>query len=76
VKIPIQAQPVMRNVSTADRINASGNGITASGCSTWTAIGCAGAVAACAGACYVSLGTACAACFAAIGASSCFSCLE
>lgn len=75
MKLPIQAQPVMRNVTTADRMGASGNGITPSGCSTWTAIGCTAALAACAGICAASLGSGCVACFAGLGASSCFDCL-
>jgi hypothetical protein len=75
MKIPIQAQPVIRNVSTANHMNVLDNGITASGCSTWTAVGCAASLAACGAVCYGSGGLACAPCLAAIGASSCMECL-
>jgi hypothetical protein len=73
MKLPIQAQPVLRNVS--DTKIAMMNAVTASGCSTWKKIGCAASVAACAGVCYASGGLACASCFAGLGQSGCIDCL-
>ncbi|WP_019502199.1 hypothetical protein [Pseudanabaena sp. PCC 6802] len=73
MKLPVQAQPVLRNVS--DTKIAMTNAVIASGCSTWKKIGCAGAVAACAAVCYASGGLACAGCFAGLGQSSCIDCL-
>ena len=75
MKVPIQAQPVIRNVSTANHMNVLDNGIIASACPWWKAAGCAAAVAACGGICVASLGTTCVACLAGIGAGDCFSCL-
>jgi hypothetical protein len=49
--------------------------IVPQGCSFWTKIKCGAALVACGGVCYVSLGSACVACFAALGKSKCLSCL-
>lgn len=75
MKLPIQAQPVLRNVSDIKMAIASTDAVIPSGCSTWKKIGCASAVAACAAVCYGSAGTACAACFAGLGMGSCIDCL-
>lgn len=45
------------------------------GCGVFKAIACAAAVAACAGVCVGTGGTACAACFAGLGMGSCIECL-
>jgi hypothetical protein len=75
MKLPIQAQPVLRNVSDIKMAIASTNAVMPSGCSTWKKIGCAGAVAACAAVCYGSGLLACAGCFAGLGQSGCIDCL-
>jgi hypothetical protein len=76
MKLPIQAQPVIRNVNTANHINILDNGITASGCAWWKATGCAAALAACGAVCYGSGGLACAPCLAALGAGNCLECVS
>jgi hypothetical protein len=75
MKLPVQAQPVLRKISDTKMAIASTDAITASGCSTWKKIGCAASVAACAAVCYASGGLACAGCFAGLGQSSCIDCL-
>lgn len=77
MKLPIQAQPVLRNVSDIKMAIASTDAVMASGCSRWKKIACAGAVAACAATCAApGVGWAvCAECFAGLGMSSCIDCL-
>lgn len=75
MKLPIQAQPVQRNINDTKIAMTLTNAVIGSGCSTWKKIGCAASVAACAAVCYASGGTACAACFAGLGQSSCIDCL-
>ena len=55
-------------------IRPSDHMIVPQGCGWKTKIICAGALAACGGICYVSLGTACVSCLAALGKSKCLSC--
>ncbi len=59
MKLPIQAQPVTRCVST---LMFASNGLIPQGCSTWDWIKCGTTVAACAAACVDSFGAACIAC--------------
>jgi hypothetical protein len=75
MNLPVQSQPVLRNVSDTHLLIALDNGVTASSCSVWKKAGCATAVAACAAVCVISDGLACAACFANLGVSSCIDCL-
>ena len=77
MKLPVQSQPVLRNIVGMEMAIASTNAVMASGCSRWKKIGCVGAVAACAGVCAApGVGWAvCASCFAGLGMGSCIDCL-
>ena len=71
MNVPKQTAPLYRSASTAP----IGGRVAMSGCSVLKKIACAAAVAACTATCVASGGTACAACFGALGASSCIDCL-
>jgi hypothetical protein len=72
MNLPIQSQPVMRNVSTAKLM--LDNGIIASGCSWALAAECVTAVALCGASCLLGP-EVCIPCLAAGGLSYCFQCL-
>jgi hypothetical protein len=71
MKLPNQAQPVMRN--RRDRIQHS-NGFEPSGCSTWKSIRCIAQAAACVPVCAAG-GAGCLPCLIGIGAADCLDCL-
>lgn len=71
MRLPIQAKTVIRSTSTSPM----SDGIGASGCDVFKAIGCAAALAACAAVCVGSAGTACVQCLAGIGAAGCIDCV-
>lgn len=59
MNLPIQAQPVIRGISTS---MIASNGVIPQGCSVWDWVKCGAIVAGCAAACVISDGAACIAC--------------
>jgi len=70
MRLPVQSPAIARRVSTATLAM----GVTPSGCNVFKAVACAASVLACGATCLTGP-AACAACFGALGASSCIDCL-